>query len=97
MKKIILSLICGILILGLTAGCCKKEEITNNELTKEEIGNIEKQYYNSETVLNIDSYSRISDRGLVITTNFENPSTHLIKFSNLLTQREKFKRLYLYQ
>lgn len=75
MKKIILSFICGILVLGLIAGCGKKEEVINNELTKEEIANIEKQYYNSELVLNIDSYSRISDRGLVITTNFENPST----------------------
>lgn len=37
MKKIILSLICGILVLGVTVGCGKKEEITNNELTKEEI------------------------------------------------------------
>lgn len=75
MKKVILSLVCGILVLGLTVGCNKNEEVTNNELTKEEIVNIEKQYYNSELVLNINSYSRISDRGLVITTNSENPSS----------------------
>ena len=42
MKKIILSLVCGIVVLGLTVGCNKKEEITNNELTKEEIANIQK-------------------------------------------------------
>ncbi len=79
-RKIALSLTCALLMLGLVIGCTKKEDTIEDkltkedELTKEEILNIEKQYYNSELVLNINSYSRISDRGLVIITDFETPS-----------------------
>ena len=73
-RKIALSLTCALLMLGLVIGCTKKEDAIEDELTKEEILNIEKQYYNSELVLNINSYSRISDRGLVIITDFETPS-----------------------
>ena len=92
MKKIILSLVCGIVVLGLTVGCNKKEEITNNELTKEEIANIEEQYYNSELVLNINSYSRISDKGLVIITNFENSEALSNKIFEFINSKGKIQK-----
>ena len=65
MKKILFSIMCCLLLVGLTTGCNKKQEVS--ELTKDEIKEIEKMYLNSDNILNIENNSTISDRGTVVT------------------------------
>lgn len=76
MRKFGLLLMCGLMVLSLNVGCGKKAEKTNNEppkeeimkkeLTKEEIVEIEKEYYNSEVVLEIETYQIVTDRGAAV-------------------------------